>query len=86
MRLILSSEAEDNIKQAIHFYNQQKAGLGSYFLSSIMDDIGALKTHYGIHLKINNYHKMQGSIFPFAIYYKVRAALYWCRHRRPGGD
>ncbi len=53
------------------FYECQQAGLGSYFLDSLISDIDALAQHGGIHRKLHGSHRALSRIFPFAIYYDV---------------
>ena len=65
-------EAELDIENAIKFYESQKQGLGSYFLSTILADIDSLYIYAGIHVKVNSYHRLLSKRFPFAIYYKVK--------------
>lgn len=70
MKLIILNEAEEDISQAILFYESQANGLGQYFLDSISSDIESLHIYCGIHIKIRNYHRLLSKRFPYAIYYK----------------
>jgi len=70
MKLIILNEAEEDISQAILFYESQVNGLGQYFLDSISSDIESLHIYCGIHIKIRNYHRLLSKRFPYAIYYK----------------
>ena len=71
VKVLLSSQAEDDIKKGIDFYENMDINLGSYFFNSIMSDIESLKIYKGIHIKINEYYRMLSKKFPFAIYYKI---------------
>ena len=70
MQITITDEAELHIAQGIKFYESQRYGLGKYFLNTILSDIESLHIYCGIHIKINNYHKLLSKRFPYAIYYK----------------
>jgi hypothetical protein len=64
--------AKLDLLDGFHFYEDQEAGLGSYFLNSIYSDIESLRLCAGIHLKPHkNFHRLLSRRFPFAIYYSV---------------
>ncbi len=69
--ILLSQEAEDDIKKGIDFYENMKINLGGYFLNYIMAEIESLKIYKGIHVKIYGYYRMLSKKFPYAIYYKI---------------
>ena len=69
MNLLISSDAELDIKEGFRFYEEQQDGLGIYFRDSILVDIDSLMFHAGIHPVINGYHCMLAKTFPFAVYY-----------------
>jgi hypothetical protein len=69
MNVLISSDAELDIKEGFRFYEEQQDGLGIYFRDSSLVDIDSLKFHGGIHQVINGYHCMLAKTFPFAIYY-----------------
>ena len=53
------------------FYEKQQAGLGSYFLDSLLADIDSLALYGGIHRRVFGAHRLLSRIFPFAVYYDV---------------
>ena len=56
----------------IRFYERQEAGLGAYFLNSIMADLRSLKIYGGGHqiYEGTSYHRMVCRRFPYSIYYQ----------------
>ena len=71
MTINVLDSAEEDILHAMHFYEHQSNGLGSYYLDSIMSDIESLYIYAGIHMKIWGYHRLLSKRFPYSIYYKV---------------
>ena len=71
MTINVLDSAEEDILHAMHFYEQQSYGLGSYYLDSIMSDIESLYIYAGIHMKIWSHHRLLSKRFPYSIYYKV---------------
>jgi hypothetical protein len=55
----------------IRFYERQEAGLGAYFLTSIMSDLRSLKIYGGGHQIYEGtpYHRMVCRRFPYSVYY-----------------
>lgn len=72
MKIVILEEAEQDIKNALLFYEAQKEGLGSYFLDAIFADIESLYLYAGIHIVISGYHRLLAKRFPFAVYYKLK--------------
>ena len=65
--------AKLDLLDSYHFYEEQQAGLGSYFLTSLYSDIESLRLYAGIHLKPHKHlHRLVSKRFPFAVYYQVR--------------
>lgn len=72
MRILLSSLAKQQLREGYHFYEQQSAGLGGYFLDSLMADIDSLHIHAGVHaVAFDNYHRLLARRFPYSIYYRM---------------
>jgi plasmid stabilization system protein ParE len=72
MRIEILEEAERDLIQGFHFYENQEAGLGLYFRTNLYADIESLKNYAGIHSKpYKPYHRLLSRKFPFAIFYKV---------------
>lgn len=72
MKIVILEEAEQDIKNALLFYEAQKEGLGSYFLDAIFADIESLYLYAGIHIVISGYHRLLAKRFPFAVYCKLK--------------
>lgn len=71
MRLQILSQAIQDIRNGELFYEEQEAGIGTYFSSSIIADIESLLLYYRIHKAYMNYHIMYSKRFPYGIYYKI---------------
>ncbi|WP_292663399.1 type II toxin-antitoxin system RelE/ParE family toxin [Nitratifractor sp.] len=71
MTIKIREEAEEDLRQAIRFYEAQKGGLGSYFFDSLLSDIESLLIYAGIHQKFFGFHRLLSKRFPFAIYYRI---------------
>ncbi len=69
MQIEILLSAENDILNAITFYDKQSSGVGSYFLDTIMSDIESLHIYAGIHVRIWGYHRLLSKRFPFSIYY-----------------
>lgn len=67
--------ARRTLADGISFYERQQAGLGAYFLASIMSDLRSLNIYAGTHqLRRNSYYRMICSRFPYSIYYRKDGA------------
>ncbi|BBB22399.1 conserved hypothetical protein [Abyssogena phaseoliformis symbiont OG214] len=65
--------ANDDLLNGYQFYEQQKKGLGSYFLDSLFSDVDSLLIYHGTHLILfGKYYRLLSKRFPFAIYYTVK--------------
>lgn len=71
MIVLVSRDAENDIVNAIAFYDSSGLNVGNYFLLSIMADLQSLSLFGGIHSKRSGYHCMAAKRFPFAIYYSL---------------
>lgn len=73
MRVLIARSAETDLLEGYAFYERQQAGIGDYFLDSLIADIDALNLFAGIHPKPDGYlHRTLAKRFPFAIYYDVQ--------------
>ena|SRR5438445_10154140 len=71
MNIRILRSAKRTVADGIRFYERQEAGLGAYFLKSIMSDLRALKISGGTHQKYHHsYHRMICTKFPYSIYYR----------------
>lgn len=51
------------------FYEEQSAGLGSYFLTNLYAEIESLRIYAGIHSKpYKDYYRLLSRRFPFAVF------------------
>ena len=72
MKVEILDLAKLDLLDGFHFYEEQQAGLGSYFLTSLYSDIESLRLYAGIHMKPHkNLHRLVSKRFPFAVYYQV---------------
>jgi len=73
MRIEILDQAVQDLIEGFHFYEDQQAGLGSYFLTNLYADIESLRLYAGIHRRAyRNYHRLLSKRFPFAVYYTVQ--------------
>lgn len=73
MKLEILDQAVSDLIEGFHFYEDQQAGLGAYFLTNLYADIESLRLYAGIHRKAyRNYHRMLSRRFPFAVFYTVQ--------------
>jgi plasmid stabilization system protein ParE len=73
MKIVILPLARDDLEDGFHFYENQEAGLGNYFLESLFPDIDSLQMYAGIHRKVFGNQRSLSKRFPFAIYYEVEA-------------
>lgn len=73
MKINITSDAEEDLTVGFWFYEQQKAGLGDHFRSSVIADIESLKIFGGVHESSNKIHRKLCKKFPFTIYYRMNS-------------
>lgn len=71
MRVEVLHEAELDLLDGYHFYQNQSDGLGDYFLENLLADFESLRVSGGVHGQRFGYYRMLSKRFPFAIYYLV---------------
>jgi len=71
MRIEVLSVAIQDIDAGQQFYEQQQAGLGTYFQDALFSDIDALLLYAGIHQQFFGYYRALSKRFPYAIYYRL---------------
>lgn len=69
MKIKILDEAQHDLRIAAWFYENQRVGLGAYFLETLFAEIQTLQSLGGIHIKIDGYHRLLSRRFPFAVYY-----------------
>jgi hypothetical protein len=68
MNIRVLRSARRTVADGIRFYEHQEAGLGAYFLNSIMSDLRSLSIYAGVHQKYNDtYFRMVCTKFPYSI-------------------
>lgn len=72
MKIRILPNAETDLELGADFYESQRAGLGEYFVTSLISDVESLKLHGGIHEQYRGFHRSISKRFPFAIYYRLR--------------
>lgn len=73
MQVRIARSAETDLLEGYAFYEEQREGIGEYFLDSLFADIDALSLFAGIHPRsVGCLHRTLAKRFPFAIYYEVR--------------
>jgi plasmid stabilization system protein ParE len=63
------AEAVEDLEEARRFYEEREAGIGEYYLASLLADIESLALFHGIHSRQHGCLRMLASRFPFGIYY-----------------
>lgn len=71
MEIIYLAEVEFDLRGGKAFYDQKQAGIGDYFVDSVIADAESLTLYAGVHKKQYGFRRMLGKTFPFAIYYLV---------------
>ena len=72
MKLEVLDQAVEDLIEGFHFYEDQQAGLGSYFLTNLFADIESIRLYGGVHRQAyRTYHRLLSKRFPFAAFYKV---------------
>lgn len=74
MNLQILPSARDDLREGFYFYETQQAGLGAYFLDSVLDDVDSLTIYAGIHRRVHGAHRLLCRVFPFAVYYEMDAS------------
>lgn len=73
MRIKVLDQAAEDLVEGFHFYEDQQAGLGPYFLANLHADIESLRLYGGTHRQVyGGYHRLLSKRFPFAVFYKVQ--------------
>jgi hypothetical protein len=73
MNIFILPSAMADLADGFDFYEKQEAGLGDYFLNSLLADIDSLKIYCGIHRKAFGFHRSLAKRFPFAVYCENKA-------------
>ncbi|MCU0749320.1 MAG: hypothetical protein MUF13_07215 [Akkermansiaceae bacterium] len=71
MKIEVLTHAKEDLFDGYLFYERQEAGIGDYFLDSLISDIESLLLHHGYHRQFFGFHRMIARVFPFFVYYRV---------------
>lgn len=71
MQIRLLETAKEDLRAGYRFYEDQRVGLGDYFLDCLQADVRSLQIYAGIHVKAEGFFRMLAKRFPFAIYYLI---------------
>jgi hypothetical protein len=75
LQIEISTSARSDLLAGYDFYESQQAGLGEYFVDSVLSDIEGLLIHAGVHIRTSrSIYRSLGSKFPFGIYYRLNGA------------
>jgi hypothetical protein len=75
MKIRILDEAISDLRLGAQFYEDQSAGLGTYFLDTLFSDIESLHLYAGVHIQVEGYYRSLSKRFPFAIYYKFEGEI-----------
>jgi hypothetical protein len=88
VKLKILESASRDLLNGYRFYEQQKNGLGNYFLDTLFSDIDSLLVYAGVHsIHFCGYFRLLSKRFPFAVYYRVETDIVFvyavldCRRR-----
>jgi plasmid stabilization system protein ParE len=73
-RIVITEPAKIDLEEGFWFYEEQQAGLGDYFLSSLQSDIDSLLIFAGVHAKPyqNRVFRALSRNFPYAVFYSLQ--------------
>jgi hypothetical protein len=71
MTVVILEDAAEDLESGAQFYESCAAGVGDYFLDSLLSDLDSLVLFAGVHPTHFQFHRMLSKRFPFAIYYEV---------------
>lgn len=71
MTIVVLEDAAEDIETGRRFYESCEAGVGDYFIESILSDLDSLVLYAGIHPIYFGFHRMLSERFPFGLYYEV---------------
>jgi len=80
IRIKISDDAIDDLKEGFLFYEAQLQGLGGYFSECLRADIDSLQFYAGVHRVVyRDYRRTLSKVFPYGIFYTVEddVAVVW---------
>ena len=79
MTIVILPSAKEDLAEGFAFFEQQRAGLGTYFLESLFSDIDSLEIYAGVHRRVFGFHRLLSKRFTFAVYYSVESGTTYVR-------
>ena len=67
-------EAAGDLDSGYRFYDTHSAGLGKYFVDTLLGEIESLYIYAGIHRKEFGFYRLLSRRFPYAVYYDFQGA------------
>lgn len=71
MKLRLLPSAWRDLAAAYYFYENQRAGLGSEFRETVLEEIEKLSSTAGVHRRVFGQRRLLVRRFPYAVYYLI---------------
>ena len=72
MKIRLLPGAREDLVNGYRFYEDQREGLGEYFLDTLYSDIESLRISAGVHaFCFGGFRRLLSKRFPFAVYYRL---------------
>ena len=75
MIVVVLEDAAADLEAGRRFYEMRKAGIGEYFIESLLSDLESLVLYAGIHHVHFGFYRMLSKRFPFGIYYEVNGDI-----------
>lgn len=80
IRIKISEDALQDLRDGYLFYEAQQSGLGDYFTTCLRADVESLKIYAGIHrIVYEDYHRLLSRVFPYGVFYTIKegCAVVW---------
>lgn len=71
MTVVILEDAAADLEAGWRFYEACAAGVGDYFIDSLLSDLDLLVQYTDVHRVVFGLHRMLSRRFPFGIYYDI---------------
>jgi hypothetical protein len=71
MTVVVLEDAAADLEEGRTFYECREAGVGDYFIDSLLSDLDSLVLYAGIHGRHFGFYRMLSRRFPFGVYYDI---------------
>lgn len=71
MKIRILPSARQDLEEGYRFYESVNAGLGNYFLHSLIAEIESLQIFAGVHSRVYGKYRSLAKRFPYSIYYLI---------------